>query len=210
MLPRCVFFCLKSRYSSPAQENQDLLIKCISQDLGFSGGKPVAACLIYKCLLHWRSFEVERTSIFDRIIQTISGAIEVTSKMNSVLLNLILFFGKWSGRHCFKFIVNLYAIYWCSKLFPTQGPRQQWQIVLLVIECLDAAVATSAYTESKWGSKLNSTTTQINFKFFARKNVSSKIFILFYFSVWGCSVVECSVARQFILFSYFAYLFISD
>ncbi|KAH9713488.1 Myosin-17 [Citrus sinensis] len=39
------------------QENQDLLIKCISQDLGFSGGKPVAACLIYKCLLHWRSFE---------------------------------------------------------------------------------------------------------------------------------------------------------
>ncbi|KAL9463743.1 hypothetical protein AB3S75_001531 [Citrus x aurantiifolia] len=59
------------------QENQDLLIKCISQDLGFSGGKPVAACLIYKCLLHWRSFEVERTSIFDRIIQTISAAIEV-------------------------------------------------------------------------------------------------------------------------------------
>ncbi|KAL5572417.1 hypothetical protein UlMin_022014 [Ulmus minor] len=59
------------------QENQDLLIKCISQDLGFSGGRPVAACVIYKCLLHWRSFEVERTSIFDRIIQTIASAIEV-------------------------------------------------------------------------------------------------------------------------------------
>ncbi|TYH48427.1 hypothetical protein ES332_D10G066100v1 [Gossypium tomentosum] len=59
------------------QENQELLIKCISQDLGFSGGKPVAACLIYKCLLHWRSFEVERTSIFDRIIQTIGASIEV-------------------------------------------------------------------------------------------------------------------------------------
>ncbi|XP_044494983.1 myosin-17-like [Mangifera indica] len=59
------------------QENQDLLIKCVSQDLGFSGGKPVAACLIYKCLLHWRSFEVDRTSIFDRIIQTISSAIDV-------------------------------------------------------------------------------------------------------------------------------------
>ncbi|CAK9144158.1 unnamed protein product [Ilex paraguariensis] len=59
------------------QENQDLLIKCITQDLGFSGGKPVAACVIYKCLLHWRSFEVERTSVFDRIIQTISSAIEV-------------------------------------------------------------------------------------------------------------------------------------
>ncbi|PON84462.1 Myosin [Trema orientale] len=59
------------------QENQDLLIKCISQDLGFSGGRPIAACVIYKCLLHWRSFEVERTSIFDRIIQTIASAIEV-------------------------------------------------------------------------------------------------------------------------------------
>ncbi|XP_062087752.1 myosin-17-like [Humulus lupulus] len=58
------------------QENHDLLIKCISQDLGFSGGRPVAACLIYKCLLQWRSFEVERTSIFDHIIRTIGTAIE--------------------------------------------------------------------------------------------------------------------------------------
>ncbi|XP_059284070.1 myosin-17-like [Lycium ferocissimum] len=66
------------------QENQDLLIKCISQDLGFSGGKPIAACLIYKCLLHWRSFEVERTSVFDRIIQTIASAIEVADN-NDVL-----------------------------------------------------------------------------------------------------------------------------
>lgn len=59
------------------QENQDALIKCISQDLGFSKGRPIAACLIYKSLLQWRSFEVERTNIFDRIIQTISTAIEV-------------------------------------------------------------------------------------------------------------------------------------
>ncbi|KAK7328961.1 hypothetical protein VNO77_23101 [Canavalia gladiata] len=54
------------------QQNQDLVIKCISQDLGFSGGKPVAACVIYKCLLHWRSFEVERTSVFERIISVAS------------------------------------------------------------------------------------------------------------------------------------------
>ncbi|GKV00835.1 hypothetical protein SLEP1_g13455 [Rubroshorea leprosula] len=66
------------------QENQDLLIKCISQDLGFSGGKPVAACLIYKCLLHWRSFEFERTGIFDRLIQTITTEIEVPDN-NDVL-----------------------------------------------------------------------------------------------------------------------------
>ncbi|KAJ4823434.1 hypothetical protein Tsubulata_039524 [Turnera subulata] len=66
------------------QENQDLLIKCISKDLGFSGGKPIAACVIYKCLLHWRSFEVERTSVFDRIIQTIAAAVEVPES-NDVL-----------------------------------------------------------------------------------------------------------------------------
>ena len=55
-----------------------MLIECISQDLGFTEGKPVAACVIYKCLLHWRSFEVERTTVFDRIIQTIASAVEVT------------------------------------------------------------------------------------------------------------------------------------
>ncbi|XP_042488470.1 myosin-17-like [Macadamia integrifolia] len=66
------------------QENQDMLIKCISQDLGFSGGRPVSACIIYKCLLHWRSFEVERTTVFDRIIQTIGSAIEVQDN-NDVL-----------------------------------------------------------------------------------------------------------------------------
>nr|7KFL_A Chain A, Myosin-17 [Arabidopsis thaliana]7KFL_B Chain B, Myosin-17 [Arabidopsis thaliana] len=66
------------------QENQDLLVKCISQNLGYNGDKPVAACVIYKCLLHWRSFEVERTSVFDRIIQTIATAIEVPDN-NEVL-----------------------------------------------------------------------------------------------------------------------------
>nr|POE74878.1 myosin-17 [Quercus suber] len=66
------------------KENQDLLIKCISQDLGFSGGKPVSACLIYKCLLQWRSFEVERTNIFDCIIQTVGLALEVQDN-NDVL-----------------------------------------------------------------------------------------------------------------------------
>ncbi|KAG0482871.1 hypothetical protein HPP92_010955 [Vanilla planifolia] len=66
------------------QENQELLIRCIAQHLGFTGNRPVAACIIYKCLLHWRSFEVERTSVFDRIIQKIGHAIE-TQDNNEVL-----------------------------------------------------------------------------------------------------------------------------
>uniref|UniRef100_A0A1J3K8C5 Myosin-5 n=1 Tax=Noccaea caerulescens TaxID=107243 RepID=A0A1J3K8C5_NOCCA len=59
------------------QENQELLLTSISEDIGFSEGKPVAACLIYKCLIHWRSFEVERTTIFNRIIETIASAVEM-------------------------------------------------------------------------------------------------------------------------------------
>jgi hypothetical protein len=58
------------------KQQQDLLIKCLSEDLGFSIGRPIAAYLIYRCLVHWRSFEEERTSVFDRIIQKITGALE--------------------------------------------------------------------------------------------------------------------------------------
>lgn len=54
----------------------DALIKCVSKDIGFSQGKPVAAFTIYKCLLQWKSFEAERTSVFDRLIQMIGSAIE--------------------------------------------------------------------------------------------------------------------------------------
>jgi hypothetical protein len=75
------------------QENQDLLIRCIAQHLGFAGNRPVAACIIYKCLLHWRSFEVERTSVFDRIIQTIGHAIEVLTlkfKFITLLLSTLM------------------------------------------------------------------------------------------------------------------------
>jgi hypothetical protein len=60
------------------QENVDALISCVMKNIGFSNGKPVAAFTIYKCLLHWKSFEAERTSVFDRLIQMIGSAIEVT------------------------------------------------------------------------------------------------------------------------------------
>ncbi|XP_056848469.1 myosin-9 [Raphanus sativus] len=66
------------------QENHDLLIRCIVQPLGFKGNRPITACIIYKCLLQWRSFEVERTSVFDRIIQTIGHAIETQDNNNTL------------------------------------------------------------------------------------------------------------------------------
>ncbi|KAJ0034037.1 hypothetical protein Pint_25217 [Pistacia integerrima] len=79
-------------------ESVDALIKCVSQDLGFSNDKPVAAFTIYKCLLHWRSFEADKTSVFDRLIQMIGSAIENPDSNNhmaywlsntSILLSLL-------------------------------------------------------------------------------------------------------------------------
>ncbi|GKD25691.1 unconventional myosin, partial [Tanacetum coccineum] len=57
-------------------DNIDALVECVMRDTGFSQGKPVAAFTIYKCLIHWKSFESERTSVFDRLLQMIGSAIE--------------------------------------------------------------------------------------------------------------------------------------
>ncbi|KAF5953341.1 hypothetical protein HYC85_006197 [Camellia sinensis] len=58
------------------QENHDVLIKCLKEDKTFDKSIPVAACNVYKALLQWRSFEAEKTNIFDRIIHTIRSSIE--------------------------------------------------------------------------------------------------------------------------------------
>ncbi|XP_027081188.2 myosin-15 isoform X2 [Coffea eugenioides] len=59
------------------QENYDILSRCIKENLGFKDSKPVAACVIYRCLLHWHAFESERTSIFDFIIERINEVLKV-------------------------------------------------------------------------------------------------------------------------------------
>ncbi|XP_047338163.1 myosin-12 isoform X2 [Impatiens glandulifera] len=58
------------------QENHDALIKCLMEDKQFDQGRSVAACAVYKALLQWRSFEAEKTTIFDRIIHTIRSSME--------------------------------------------------------------------------------------------------------------------------------------
>jgi hypothetical protein len=59
------------------QENHDVLIKCLMEDKRFDETRPVAACVAYKTLLQWRSFEAEKATIFDKIIHTIRSSIEV-------------------------------------------------------------------------------------------------------------------------------------
>ncbi|EEE50904.1 hypothetical protein OsJ_31412 [Oryza sativa Japonica Group] len=67
----------RSRMNSERHEEyHELLQRCIKDDMGFKKGKPVAACVIYKCLLHWGVFEAERTTIFDFIIQNINTVLK--------------------------------------------------------------------------------------------------------------------------------------
>ncbi|XVE84814.1 hypothetical protein DITRI_Ditri17bG0043000 [Diplodiscus trichospermus] len=69
---------IRRSHTERQQESIDALLKCVTQNLGFSQEKPVAAFTIYKCLLHWKSFEAESTSVFDRLIQIIGSTLEVT------------------------------------------------------------------------------------------------------------------------------------
>ncbi|CAN8327172.1 unnamed protein product [Cochlearia groenlandica] len=57
-------------------ENYELLSRCIKDNLGFKDDKPLAACVIYKCLLHWHAFESESTAIFNIIIEGINETLK--------------------------------------------------------------------------------------------------------------------------------------
>ncbi|CAI9269308.1 unnamed protein product [Lactuca saligna] len=57
-------------------DNVDALIECVREDIGFRHGKPVAAFTIYKCLIHLKYLEAERTSVFDRLLHIFNSAIE--------------------------------------------------------------------------------------------------------------------------------------
>ncbi|XXG73765.1 hypothetical protein AAC387_Pa07g2616 [Persea americana] len=66
------------------QENHDALIKCLAGDKRFDKNTPVAACIVYKSLLQWRSFEADKTNIFDRIIHTIRSNFENQENVNDL------------------------------------------------------------------------------------------------------------------------------
>ncbi|CAI5474494.1 unnamed protein product [Closterium sp. Yama58-4] len=58
-----------------AQLDQDKLLQLFQTDLSFDGELPVSACVMYSALVHWRSFEVESTDVFDKIIGIMRAAI---------------------------------------------------------------------------------------------------------------------------------------
>ncbi|MED6156826.1 hypothetical protein PIB30_017986 [Stylosanthes scabra] len=68
------------------QDNYEFLSRCIKENLGFKNGKPLAACIIYKCLLQSHAIESEHTAIFDYIIEGINDVLEVKDKDNGSVL----------------------------------------------------------------------------------------------------------------------------
>lgn len=63
--------------SITGQESHDVLLTCLTDERRFDNGRSVAAWIIYKTLLQWRSFELEKTNIFDRVVHKIRSSIEV-------------------------------------------------------------------------------------------------------------------------------------
>lgn len=66
------------------QENHDALIQCLTEDKRFVKRQSAAACIVYKSLLQWHSFEAEKTNIFDRIIHTIRSSVDNQDNVNDL------------------------------------------------------------------------------------------------------------------------------
>ncbi len=78
---------LKQQQMVKEQKRQDeeKLLQSLSTHLGFQKGRPLAAVIIFRCCLQWKSFQADKTSIFDRIIQTIGKQIEEKQDDNNIL-----------------------------------------------------------------------------------------------------------------------------
>uniref|UniRef100_A0A7N0ZY67 Myosin-12 n=1 Tax=Kalanchoe fedtschenkoi TaxID=63787 RepID=A0A7N0ZY67_KALFE len=83
-LPRSNVLMKQHSLTDRQQENLDVLIQYLVEDKQFDKNRPVAACMVFKTLLHWRSFETERTPVFDRITLAIRSAIEVQENISDL------------------------------------------------------------------------------------------------------------------------------
>lgn len=72
-------------YKEQKRQDEEKLLQSLSTHLGFQKGRPLAAVIIFRCCLQWKSFQADKTSIFDRIIQTIGKQIEEKQDDNNVL-----------------------------------------------------------------------------------------------------------------------------
>lgn len=66
-----------------AQQNK--LLELLIDNREYHNGAPIAAYTTFKCLLHWNAFQAERTTIFDKIIQSVGAILEENQENNEVL-----------------------------------------------------------------------------------------------------------------------------
>lgn len=55
--------------------DQEKLLAAIGDNLGFQAGRPVAAVVVFRCCLQWKTFQADRTPLFDRIIATMGSQV---------------------------------------------------------------------------------------------------------------------------------------
>ncbi|CAI5510553.1 unnamed protein product, partial [Closterium sp. Naga37s-1] len=55
--------------SMSIHKQEETLMECVRQSLGFSRGRPVMACIVYKAMVHWSMIEVERMNTFDKLME---------------------------------------------------------------------------------------------------------------------------------------------
>ena len=65
--------------------DQEHLIAALKLNLGFQGGKPVAAVVIFKSFVHWKAIQQEKGTIFDRVSEAIGLQIEAYQDDNEGL-----------------------------------------------------------------------------------------------------------------------------
>ncbi|KAJ3688873.1 hypothetical protein LUZ61_018037 [Rhynchospora tenuis] len=56
------------------REGIEALLDCVVNRVGMVHAKPVSAFTIYKCLFNWKSFQAEKTCVFDRLLQMLDSA----------------------------------------------------------------------------------------------------------------------------------------
>ena len=72
----------------PKKEHEadvEVLLAALQSNMGFENGRPVAATIIFRCLLEWGAFQADRTNVFDRIMQTMVKQVEVNQDDNNCL-----------------------------------------------------------------------------------------------------------------------------
>ena len=55
-----------SKSCTDAAQRGILSSLCCAENLGFHNGRPLAALVIFRCCLQWRTFQADRTVLFDK------------------------------------------------------------------------------------------------------------------------------------------------